>query len=60
FLHNQVRAMVGTLELVGTGKWTKADITAALEAKNRSAAGPNAPPEGLYLASVAYPPDPLV
>lgn len=54
FLHNQVRAMVGTLELVGRGKWDTQAVAQALEARNRSAAGPNAPPEGLYLAGVRY------
>ncbi len=54
FLHNQVRAMVGTLSLVGTGEWTAADVAAALTARDRSAAGPTAPAEGLYLSAVDY------
>ena len=54
FLHHQVRAMVGTLKLVGEGKWDTADVTAALVARDRSAAGPNAPAEGLYLTRVDY------
>ncbi|TNE33285.1 MAG: tRNA pseudouridine(38-40) synthase TruA [Alphaproteobacteria bacterium] len=54
FLHNQVRAMVGSLSLVGTGQWTKADLKAALEATDRQRAGPNAPPYGLYLTEVEY------
>ena len=54
FLHHQVRNMVGTLKLVGEGKWTRADVAAALAARNRSAAGPTAPPEGLYLTEVWY------
>ncbi|WP_334128316.1 tRNA pseudouridine(38-40) synthase TruA [Sneathiella sp.] len=54
FLHNQVRAMVGSLSLVGTGQWTADDLRAALEAKDRSRAGPNAPPYGLYLTQVDY------
>ena len=37
--------MVGCLELVGRGKWTKADLKAALDAKDRAALGFNAPPD---------------
>lgn len=54
FLHNQVRAMVGSLSLVGTGQWTADDLQAALEARDRPRAGPNAPPYGLYLTQVDY------
>jgi len=54
FLHHQVRNMVGTLELVGIGKWTAADLTRALEARDRSKAGPTAPPDGLYFVSARY------
>ena len=54
FLHNQVRAMVGTLSLVGTGEWSAADVAAALAARDRTAAGPTAPAEGLYLTAVDY------
>ena len=55
FLHHQVRSMVGCLELVGRGKWTRADLKAALEAKDRAALGFNAPPDGLYFAAALYP-----
>lgn len=55
FLHHQVRNIVGTLALVGSGKWTGDDVAAALAARDRSAAGPTAPPEGLYLTNVSYP-----
>ena len=54
FLHHQVRNMVGTLKLVGEGKWTPRDVADALEARNRAAAGPTAPPDGLYFARVKY------
>ena len=52
FLHNQVRSMVGSLKLVGEGKWSKRDLESALKAKDRSECGPVAPPEGLYLVRV--------
>jgi len=55
FLHNQVRIMVGTLKLVGLGKWRPADVKRALVACDRAAAGPTAPPDGLYLVTVDYP-----
>ena len=55
FLHHQVRNMVGTLRLVGEGKWTADRVRRALEARDRSAAGPTAPPDGLYLTAVSYP-----
>ncbi len=54
FLHHQVRNMVGTLKLVGDGRWSAADVAVALAARDRRAAGPTAPPEGLYLAEVRY------
>jgi tRNA pseudouridine38-40 synthase len=54
FLHHQVRNMVGTLRLVGEGKWTAADVKAALEACDRTKGGPTAPPQGLYLTGVRY------
>jgi tRNA pseudouridine38-40 synthase len=55
FLHHQVRSMVGCLELVGRGKWTKRDLKGALEAKDRAALGFNAPPDGLYFMEAMYP-----
>lgn len=57
FLHHQVRSMVGSLKLVGEGKWTRADLATALAARNRRACGPVAPASGLYLVAVDYPPD---
>ncbi len=55
FLHHQVRSMVGCLHLVGRGKWSGADLRAALEARDRSALGLNAPPDGLYFVEAIYP-----
>jgi tRNA pseudouridine38-40 synthase len=54
FLHHQVRNMVGSLVLVGSGKWTPADIKKALDARDRQTAGPAAPAHGLYLTRVEY------
>ncbi|MBU6508343.1 MAG: tRNA pseudouridine(38-40) synthase TruA, partial [Alphaproteobacteria bacterium] len=54
FLHHQVRNMVGTLKLVGAGKWEPADVKRALDARDRRAGGPTAPPQGLYLIEVIY------
>ena len=55
FCHQMVRSIVGTLVDVGLGKRTAADVTAALDAKRRDAAGPVAPPHGLVLWEVRYP-----
>jgi tRNA pseudouridine38-40 synthase len=57
FLHHQVRNMVGTLRLVGSGQWAVEDVAKALAACDRSAGGPTAPAEGLYLMHVRYPAD---
>jgi len=54
FLHSQVRSMVGSLKLVGEGKWSAREFRAALDAMDRSRCGPLAPPEGLYLVKVDY------
>ena len=54
FLHNQVRSMVGSLVMVGEGKWSAADLAKALEARDRAACGPVAPACGLYLVRVDY------
>ncbi|MEJ2375311.1 MAG: tRNA pseudouridine(38-40) synthase TruA [Pseudolabrys sp.] len=54
FLHNQVRSMVGTLVMVGEGKWRPDDVRRALEARDRTACGQVAPPDGLYLMKVDY------
>ena len=54
FLHHQVRSMVGCLALVGQAQWSAADLVAALQARDRSALGLNAPAEGLYFIAGAY------
>jgi tRNA pseudouridine38-40 synthase len=54
FLHRQVRSMVGSLVEVGAGRWSAADLKAALAAKDRKACGPVAPADGLYLTGVEY------
>jgi len=55
FLHHQVRSMVGCLALVGRGQWSPEDMRKALEARDRSALGFNAPPHGLYFVEALYP-----
>jgi tRNA pseudouridine38-40 synthase len=55
FLHHQVRSMVGCLALVGRGQWAPLDMKKALEARDRSALGFNAPPHGLYFVEALYP-----
>ncbi|WP_088343552.1 MULTISPECIES: tRNA pseudouridine(38-40) synthase TruA [Rhodomicrobium] len=54
FLHHQVRSMVGSLKLVGEGKWPPGEMRAALEARDRTRCGPMAPSSGLYLVRVDY------
>jgi tRNA pseudouridine38-40 synthase len=54
FLHRQVRSMTGSIAEVGLGKWSAADLKAALDAADRKACGPVAPAEGLYLTAVSY------
>ena len=54
FLHHQVRNMIGTLSLVGQGKWNNEDLQKALEAKDRTKGGPTAPADGLYLVRIDY------
>jgi tRNA pseudouridine38-40 synthase len=55
FLHHQVRNIVGTLKLVGLGKWSSLRVKRALEARDRRAGGPTAPAQGLALVAVIYP-----
>jgi tRNA pseudouridine38-40 synthase len=59
FLHHQVRNMVGTLKLVGEGRRGPGWVGEVLRAGDRGAAGPTAPPEGLFLTNVSYPEDPF-
>lgn len=54
FLHHQVRNIVGTLSLVGEGKWSADDMRTALEAKDRAKGGPTAPSDGLYMVRIDY------
>ncbi len=55
FLYNMVRAMVGTCVYASEGKLSPEDIPALLAGKNRTAAGPTAPPQGLYMTKLWYP-----
>jgi tRNA pseudouridine38-40 synthase len=54
FLHHQVRSMVGSLKLVGEGKWRPEDMRAALDARDRRRCGAMAPASGLFLIRVDY------
>jgi tRNA pseudouridine38-40 synthase len=55
FLRGMVRAVVGTLLEVGTGKISHRDFLAILQSKDRKKAGQNVPAHGLYLEKVKYP-----
>ncbi|MFZ4689244.1 MAG: tRNA pseudouridine(38-40) synthase TruA [Polymorphobacter sp.] len=54
FLHHQVRSMTGCLKLVGQGRWSRDDLAAALAARDRTALGLNAPPDGLVFVAAQY------
>lgn len=54
FLYNMVRIIAGTLLDVGTGRFAPEDVKRMLEAKDRTAAGITAEPQGLTLVSIAY------
>lgn len=55
FLRGMVRAIVGTLLDVGTGKISVQEFEQIVHSKDRKRAGMNVPPDGLYLMSVKYP-----
>lgn len=55
FLYNMVRIIMGTLLEVGRGSLAPEDMDRILTARDRSLAGPTAPPQGLYLMEVHYP-----
>lgn len=55
FLHSQVRIIAGTIIKIGDGTWEPEIMKSILNAKDRTVAGPTAPPEGLYLERVDYP-----
>ena len=59
FLYNMVRAMVGTCVYASEGKLDPADIPAILSSRNRTLAGPTAPPDGLYMTNLWYDEDVL-
>jgi tRNA pseudouridine38-40 synthase len=54
FLYNMVRNIVGTLVEIGSGRWKPEKINEILEAKDRTAAGRLAPPQGLCLMWIKY------
>jgi tRNA pseudouridine38-40 synthase len=54
FLYNMVRNIVGTLVEIGRSRWQPEKINDILLAKDRTAAGPTAPPEGLCLIWIKY------
>lgn len=54
FLYNMVRNIVGTLVEVGVGRWAPERVAEALEARDRRAAGPIAPPYGLCLVWIRF------
>ena len=59
FLHHQVRNLVGSLKLVGEGRWMPQDMLRVLQARDRSAAGPTSPPDGLCLTKIRYAENPF-
>ncbi|WP_088341666.1 tRNA pseudouridine(38-40) synthase TruA [Robiginitalea sediminis] len=56
FLRNMVRAVVGTLLMVGKGEWHPDDVKTIIKSRDRRRAGPSVPAKGLYLTDIQYPP----
>ena len=54
FLYNMVRIITGTLAEVGKGRINPCQIREIIKSKDRTKAGPTAPPQGLYLAEIYY------
>ncbi len=54
FIYNMVRSLVGTMIEVGRGKISVMEFEEIFDKADRRAAGPNAPPHGLYLEKVIY------
>lgn len=54
FLRNMVRAIVGTMIEIGSGKINPEDLRTIIENKNRNSAGTSAPAQGLFLVDVGY------
>lgn len=54
FLYHQIRNIMGSLFFVGTGKWSPDDFKEIFLKKDRTLAGPTAPPGGLYFLKVTY------
>ena len=54
FLYRMVRSIVGTLYIVGVGKWNSSVVEEVLHAKDRNKSGPLAPPQGLTLIKIEF------
>ena len=54
FCHQMVRSIVGTLVEIGKGRMDESDMSSIISKKDRNAAGPVAPPQGLTLMEVGY------
>ena len=54
FCHQMVRSIVGTLVEIGKGRMDESDMSSIISKRDRNAAGPVAPPQGLTLMEVGY------